>query len=356
MFEAQHERLERKAWIRLLGPHDFEEVAARERFFEEARLLDAARHRAVITVLDAAPTADGEPYLATEALEGRPLDGVLEVRDTLSIDEAVSVALDLGDALSHAHDLGIIHRGLCAGSVLWTEPARGERERGAKLLDFGVSPCPTSVLSGPLAAMGYASPERLSGAPPDRASDVYALGALLFEMLCGRLPSRGSEPSPLALREAIPESLDAVVRTALAPATTRYGGMQELTGALREVTAVQPLPPSEPPARRRAHPRAGYVTPVRMRRDGGELFDGRTEDISEGGVLVLTSGQAHAGESVLLRFALPMSGRLVSVPANIRWARETRGERVALGVSFEDPGDRVLEEVRAYVGYLGSEL
>jgi c-di-GMP-binding flagellar brake protein YcgR len=92
---------------------------------------------------------------------------------------------------------------------------------------------------------------------------------------------------------------------------------------------------------------------VRLRRPNGDALDGRTEDISEGGLLILVSGEVAAEESVLVRFALPSSGRLVSVPATTRWARRAGG-REALGLRFEEPGDRVVEDIRSYVDYLAS--
>jgi hypothetical protein len=199
--------------------------------------------------------------------------------------------------------------------------------------------------------MGYAAPERLKGSPPDARSDVHALGALLFEMLTGELPS----PAALEEDRGVPSPLLEVVRRAIAPREARFEDAAALIAALRDATVTHPLPASIPPPHRRAHARAGYVTPVRVRRPSGDAVDGRTEDISEGGMLVLINADVAAGESLLVRFALPASGRIVSLPAEARWTRDTRGDARAVGLSFAEPGDKIREDIRAYVAYLGQE-
>ncbi len=343
VFEAHHAHLDRAVALRLLAEEQLGDAKARQKLLEEAARLDRVRHPGVIRVIDAAQTERGEPYVVTEAITGRPIDGLIAVEGRLPLDEALDVALALVDALAQAHAAGVFHGGLASTSVLRTATGRP----AAKLLDTGVAPSPIGVLGGPLAAMAYAAPERLAGGAADRASDVYSAGVLLHEMLTGELPEREAEP-PL---QGVPSALAAVVRAALAPLASRIATMDELAARLREATRVQPLPPSLPPPERAA-PRAPYITPARIRRPDGRALDGRTEDISEGGLLILVTGEVAAEESVLVRFALPTSGRMVSVPAVTRWVRSTGG-REALGVRFEDPGEKVLEDIRAYVALVG---
>jgi serine/threonine protein kinase len=350
VYEAAHLHLDRVVALRVLEDAS---AAAKRALLREARLLDRAHHPSILRVLDAAEDEE-TPYLVTDVLNGRPLDGVLAVRKVLAVDESVSVALAIADALAHAHAFGIAHAGLCSSSVLLTEKTDDQFPTPAKLLDLGVSPWP-SVLGGALAAMGYAAPERLAGAPAGPPTDVYALGALLFEMLTGELPAgRHDAATIVELRTETPPSVAAAIASALAPVTERYPSMGALIDVLRATTKT-PLPRSLPPPARRTHPRAGYVTPVRVRRPDGNAVDGRAEDISESGMLILANAPASAHEHVLVRFALPSSNKMISLECEIRWTREVRPSTHAFGVRFVDPGDKVTQDIAAYVRFLGRE-
>lgn len=357
LFDAVQIHLDRRVAVRLLT--DAADPKERAALMREARLLHRARHPGVLELVDLAQTESGEPFLVTGPLLGRPLDGVLSVRGSLPVDEAIAVAIAIGEALAHAHTLDIAHAGLGAGSVAIVHAPRGAarasvRQDGttasAILLDFGISPGPASALAGALAAMGYAAPERLAGAPPDPTADVHALGALLHEMLTGELPGHRS------LDEVVPRVPDAVaevVHRALASRPGRFEDAGALVAALRRAITSDPPPTSIPPPARRAHVRAGYVTPIRVRCSNGQALDGRSDDISEGGLLLLVDGELPVGEEVLVRFALPISGRIVSEPARTCWSRATRGAH-AVGVQLIAPSEKVREDVRAYVRFLGA--
>jgi len=348
IFEATHVNLGRTVAVRVLSDPSPRDVEA---LFEEARRLDAVAHPGVVRVHDAAETEGGDIYLATEAMDGRPLDGLLATRGRFHLEEAIAVVTAVGDGLAAAHAAQVSHAGLCPSSVLHVDRAGV----GAKLIDLGVSPSPMGVLSGPLAAMGYAAPERLSGSDGGPLGDIYALGAIFWEMLTEQLPERDGERDVRALRADVPDEVAFVLERMLAPAQHRFPTMTQAIDALREVTNARPLPVTLPPPARRAHPRAAYVTPVRLRVPGGDSLDGRCEDISEGGLLVLVGGEVAEHAEVLARFALPSSGRMVSLPAETRWSREVGGKR-AVGLRFLEPGEKVAEDVRAYVAHMGAPL
>jgi serine/threonine protein kinase len=344
IFEAEHAHLRRLAFVRLLAEGSGDDSAAKSALLREARLLDEVQHPNLVRVFDLADTDGGDAYMVTEAVPGRPLDGLLSIRGSLPPEDAIHVTLAVADALGAAHAAGIFHAGLCPGSILVLERPPDDGATTAKLMDLGVSPTPMGLLDGTLAAMGYASPQRIAGAPQNPADDIHALGAILHEMLTGNLPSEGVVEVPKGLRE--------VIETALGGSDSRFHSMADLAAALVESTLVGTLPPSVPPPARRVHFRAAYVTPVRVRRPNGDALDGRTEDISQGGLLIVLNGDLETDEKVLVRFALPSSGRLVSVPAQTRWARAAAGKK-AFGLQFEDPGEKEAADIKAYVDYLG---
>lgn len=356
VYAAEHRFLDRMVAVHVARDGDAESARA---LASEARLLERIRHPAVLSVIDVGETRHEQVYLVTEPLLGRPLDVALAVRRVLPLDEALQIAFSIGGALVRAHSVGVVHRGLSPASVLTLgAPAGGV---SAKLLDVGVWPSPLGMLGGPLGAMAYAAPERFRGkdrAPVEDAPryDVHALGALLLEMIAGDLPPR-DERDVAHLALSMPEPLAEVCARALADPSERYATMTDMIDALTEAAALEPVRASLPPPpsaadNRRQHPRVGYVTPVRLRLANGEALDGRSQDISSGGLLVLVHGDVGPSEDVLLRFALPSSGRVVSVPARSRWVRDAAG-RTALGLSFDDPGEKVLADIQTYVDNMG---
>ena len=118
---------------------------------------------------------------------------------------------------------------------------------------------------------------------------------------------------------------------------------------------VKRLQPPLPLTARRKLPRAPFQTPVRMVAHGGAL-DGRTEDISEGGLLVLAPQELTVGESVQVRFALPVSGAVVHCPAVVRWARTRAAPaltRAAMGLEFVQPPTEVRVAIGQYLDLMG---
>ncbi|MBX3270131.1 MAG: PilZ domain-containing protein [Sandaracinaceae bacterium] len=335
VFEATHAFLDRLASVVVARPED------RERLLAEAAARDRTYHRGVLGVLDVADTREGVPYLVGAPLVGRSLDGLLMARGALPPVEAVDIALSLGDALMHVHSLGMAHAALSPASIL-VDDAR------VVLLDLGLFPTPLGSLTGPLASMPYTAPERLtSGAAASGRTDVYALAAILAEMLSGEPPEEWP-PS----EGALPAALAAVVETGLDEADRRPATMEAFIAAIRHAVR-EPLPPSIPPATmRRRGPRAAYVSAIRVRLEGDAILDGRTENVGEHGLLIVGAGPVEEGHSVLVRLALPTSGRIVSEPSTVRWVRG-QGQVKAFGVEFDDPAPRTLEDIRRYLELSG---
>jgi serine/threonine protein kinase len=167
--------------------------SSERRFDAEGRILAALDHPNIARLIDTGVTPDGRPYLVMELIAGTRIDSYCD-RERLAIPDRLKLVRDVARALHHAHENGIIHRDLKPSNILVT--AAGV----PKLLDFGIA---RILADSPIVAPGgrtrsglspmtpeYASPEQLAGAPASRASDVYALGIVLHEVLVGCRPLR----------------------------------------------------------------------------------------------------------------------------------------------------------------------
>lgn len=155
-----------------------------EGFVAEMRTARGLRHRAMARVIEVGAEASGVPWLATEVLRGESLQAVLVRRDVISPPAALKLIAELAECVAELHTLGLVHRGIQPRSVmLHVEP---DATASAKLVDLGLERF--FVSSNESRMDGYRSVELSLGAPATRASDVWALGVLLFRCLTGRLP------------------------------------------------------------------------------------------------------------------------------------------------------------------------
>jgi hypothetical protein len=260
VFRARDPRLSREVAIKILhtGPVRSEERL--RRFQQEARAAGALNHPNVLAVFDVGEQ-DGDPYVVTELLEGETLRERIE-RGPLPARKALDVALQLARGLSAAHEKGIIHRDLKPENIFLT------RDGHAKILDFGLAKLIEQPVSGSLllenpsaatepgvvlGTAGYMAPEQVRGEPADARSDLFALGALLYEMLCGRRAFAGDtrvailygiihkEPQPFDEKfqtdqGALGFSLEAVLRHCLEkPPDSRFQSARDLAFQLEQL-------------------------------------------------------------------------------------------------------------------------
>jgi serine/threonine-protein kinase len=176
-----------------------------ERFARERDILAALTHPNIARLYDAGVTAQGQPYLALEFVEGEPL---LESCDRcqLGLRERITLFLQVLNAVQYAHGQLVVHRDLKPSNILVTQ------EGDVKLLDFGIAKLliegqanetELTQLGGRALTLQYASPEQITGQALGTASDVYSLGVVLYELLTGSLPYRLKRDSRGALEEAI---------------------------------------------------------------------------------------------------------------------------------------------------------
>lgn len=249
VYQAEDIKLGRKVALKFLPPQLGQNPDAKERFYLEARSAATLDHPNICTIYEVGETDDGQIYLAMACYEGITLKRRIS-HGRLSFREAVDIARQVTEGLAESHGRDIIHRDIKPANVYLTLSGT------VKILDFGLAKVMGQTdLTRTGSSMGtptYMSPEHARGEKVDVRTDLWSLGVLLFEMLAGKAPFRGSSipaiifsifsdetPDIRKYRKDVPEELVAILERLLAKnRRDRYGTCQEL---LRDL-AVVPLP------------------------------------------------------------------------------------------------------------------
>ena len=241
VYRARDTRLGRDVAIKVLPEAFAKDATLKERFEREAKTISSLNHPNICTLYDVGHQ-NGTDFLVMELLEGESLAERLG-KGALPVAETLRIGMEMSDALERAHRQGIVHRDLKPGNIVLTKS-------GAKLLDFGLAKpqglaASGSALSGlatqahptsPVTREGtvigtfqYMSPEQVEGREADARSDIFALGAVLYEMATGKRAFEGKsqisiasailekEPEPISrVQPMTPPALEHVVKTCLA--------------------------------------------------------------------------------------------------------------------------------------------
>ena len=240
VYRARHIGLERSFAVKLIGSPHFPHVAGGsfgERFQVEAQALGKLKHPSIVDVTDYGldPRGGGLPYLVMECLDGTTLQELCSRAGAVPVEQALTLLESIARGVDHAHAQGVIHGDLKPGNVFVCADA--SVEAGVKILDFGLARLvasaddPRSAGGEPVSFPGtpaYQAPELAGRSRPACASDIYSMGVLVYEMIVGVLPFRGSAaemraahqadapPRPSTLRPGLPCELDEPLRAALA--------------------------------------------------------------------------------------------------------------------------------------------
>jgi eukaryotic-like serine/threonine-protein kinase len=277
VYRARDTRLDRTVAIKILPSHLSSSPEAKQRFDREARTISSLSHPNVCLLYDVG-SQDGSSYLVMEYLEGETLAARLG-KGPLPVDQVLKYGIEICDGLEKAHKSGVIHRDLKPGNIMLTKS-------GAKLMDFGLakpmlatSP-PSSGLTQtlvtpqhPLTTEGsvvgtfqYMSPEQVEGKEADARSDIFALGAVLYEMVTGKRAFEGStaastvaavlaaDPPPISTVQPLsPPALEATVKSCLAKdPDERFQTAHDVKLQLKwmQQSSSSPLPAAAPAIRK----------------------------------------------------------------------------------------------------------
>jgi serine/threonine protein kinase len=232
LFRARDTRLGRTVTVRLLPPGVPADQEERARFFESARAVIALSHPNVITLFDAGEH-EGRVYLVFEYSKGQSLRAEMAGR-AMNVRRAVELAIQIADGVAEAHGAGFFHGGLSPDTIVIT--AKGH----AKIPAFELASRGGYEQTDAGARLrDYEAPEEAKGHPPDDRSDIYSVGAVLYEMLTTRRPSPKGAAAPSASNPHVPKELDEVTLRAAAPnPDLRYQSVATLSAELRSLAAI----------------------------------------------------------------------------------------------------------------------
>jgi serine/threonine protein kinase len=298
VYAAQHQRIGRKAAVKVLQSSAAADDEWRKRFLTEAEALASLKHRNLVDVYEFGDLPDGRQYLMMEFLEGEPLDRYISKHAPMPPAQALGIAEQILNGLGEAHKKGIVHRDLKPANVMLLREHSGELQ--VKVLDFGLArqnAVPLAQLAhgaraeqASLAAgtPEYIAPEQAQAQQVDGTADLYSLGVMLYEMLSGRLPFESTSvsellqkhlserPQPLSsVAGQLPEGVEDFVHSLLekdplvrpqSADLARQHVQRLLKRMAAEATTIRPRPsnPSAPTQQvGKPGPRTDIVAPVR---------------------------------------------------------------------------------------------
>jgi tetratricopeptide (TPR) repeat protein len=239
VYKAEDTKLKRTVALKFLPPEMTRDPEAKARFIHEAQAASALQHHNICTIHDVDETEDGQIFIVMDYYQGETLKEKLASQQ-LAVGNVVDIATQIAAGLQEAHTNGIVHRDIKPANIMITN--KGE----VKIMDFGVAKLSGKTKltkeSSTLGTVAYMSPEQARGETVDQRADIWSLGAVMYEMICGQTPFKGDyqpaivysimneKPTPLTgLRSDVPLELERMVNKCLEKdPTERYQHLDEL--------------------------------------------------------------------------------------------------------------------------------
>jgi eukaryotic-like serine/threonine-protein kinase len=395
VYKARDTRLERNVAIKVI-PARRSSPVLEAALLREAQLTSSLSHPGIVTIYDIL-FHGATTCIVMEFVQGRPLQQLIP-KSGLPIDRALSIATLIGNAIIAAHAAGVVHRDLKPANILVRDDGQ------IRILDFGIAKVSRpfspdaesqamSLFGGlTVGTIGYMAPEQARGEQVDERADIFSFGVILYQLLTGKLPFRGSspvsvlhamqmvDPDPMrAARPEIPETLDSVVRRALAKkAAERYQTIREL---LTDLNAASGEPSLASPPAKAAEPHTIAVLPlinISPDPENEYICDGLAEELTNGftqieGLRVVSRSSAfqckgtipdvreigrRLGASLLVHGSLRRSGSSIRLTMQLSqtsegyqiWSQRFDSQVTDLFALQDELTAAVLEKLRAQLG------
>ena len=335
VYRAQDSVLERTVAIKVMNESIARQEDLRKRFLHEAQAAASLQHPNVVSIYDLGEV-DGHLFIAMEYVPGADLDTIVKDEEApLTLQQKLDIVIDVLTGLSFAHKRGIVHRDIKPANIRIGEDGR------AKIMDFGVAHLASSKLTSTGASLGtpsYMAPEQITGGKTTPATDIFAVGSVLYELLTGVLPfDAGSlqnlffkilTDEPRALREltpGLPTALERVVAKAMMKdSAVRYQSALDMANDLSAVRASLSGP---------AHPTTVSLSAtvehaIRHSRQTAEVRRTRNRELAGAGALVLIA---------IVVLAVSQLGRMRS-PGTTTTARPDSTSTTPSTVAVASPG------------------
>ncbi len=256
VYAAEHVKLRTRVAVKVLKRQHGEPYDTHQRrFLREAQSAAMVRHPNIVQIMDFGQTEDDVVYFVMEHIEGRDLTRLIEEEGRIPWSRARGIILQVASGLEAAHQHRIIHRDVKPSNCIVFDGGEPANEERVKVLDFGIAKLEDGTAQAltstnqVFGTAGYMAPELAEGKPANAASDIYALGVMMFQMLTGELPFRGptplkvltmhiteQPPRPRAIEPSIPVKVETIVLRCMAkPPGERFQRMADVIAALRDV-------------------------------------------------------------------------------------------------------------------------
>jgi len=354
VYKARHEHMERVVAIKMLHAYMVSDAEALKRFHREAKAVSRVKHPHTIALYDFGLTPNGQPFIVMDYIEGISLKKIIKQEGAITLERADHIFPQVVEALSCAHQEGVIHRDLKPENIMLTR--RGNDPEWVEVVDFGISKLKSKEdiqqsyyditrIGDVCGSPPYMSPEQcLASVPVDARSDIYALGVVLYEAISGKLPFRAktaiemidchlyAPPTPLKAANpdlACCEALNSMLMKALhKEPDKRQQTMDEFGAELREAI------------------KRDLIKLKSLRQRSELLAAGAEADLEAGAVEVLTASRSAASRSS------GSHARLVpeSAPAEVT----VDSEGLGAPIEFEpSTGGWLSRFGRGFLGFLG---